>query len=173
MDDFIYFLLVIGWLGYSIYRQSEKKKRLLAERRSVQQDPAVPDFSAPVVTDESSSNAAPVVPDFKKTLEEFLLGKQLSLEDVTQNEAQSLEVIPEQVVSDEDRYQNYTAAEGISKSSWYENTETQALMVDEKQIGPKNDLMLCDEEESYHFWDEFDLRNAVIYSEILNRRFVH
>lgn len=174
MDDFIYFLLVIGWLGYSFYKQSEKKKLRQAARQTAQQDYAVPAYTEPVITEKEEAGKRIMEPDFRKTLEEILLGDPLSLEEIPQNEAQSLEVIPEAAVSDENRFQKYSVSEIPIQSQSFGMERWRDYKFGE--LGPESgevSILKEEEIERIYFWEEFDLRRAVIYSEILQPKYVH
>ncbi len=171
MDDFIYFLLVIGWLGYSFYKQSEKKKRQQAARNIEQQAGTMPEQSTPVFTEREESAEVPSQPDFRKTIEEFLLGEEQTLEQIPQNGPQSLEVIPEPAVSDENRYQKYSNVETSQQSAW----QQQIIVTDDKEAYRTGDAnaacAFIEEEDRADLWEGFNLRKAVIYSEILNRKY--
>ena len=174
MDDFIYFLLVIGWLGYSFYKQSEKKKRQQTSMKTAQPDNAGPAYPAPVIAGDEEISKRTSEPDFKKTLEEILLGEPLSLEEIPQSEAQSLEVIPEAAVSDENRYRDHLNSEISLQSQGFELLKTPDIKDSFANRNAGEEPVLREEESGrFYFWEEFDLRRAVIYAEILNPKYVH
>jgi hypothetical protein len=174
MDDFIYFLLVIGWLGYSIYKQSEKKKLKQAARQSEQQGNTMTDFQEQTETEKPLTSKLPTGTDFRKTLEEILLGEQVSMEVIPESEAQSLEVIPEAAVSDENRFQQQAETETLVQKRWNEILKNSPANMPERHPDQAEVSILQEsEEEKAYFWDEFDLRKAIIFSEILNPKYVH
>jgi hypothetical protein len=174
MDDFIYFLLVVGWLGYSIYKQSEKKKRQQAARQNEQQGNTMSEFPASVETREAPKDKVPSGIDFRKTLEEILLGEQVSMEVIPESEAQSLEAIPEAAVSDENRYQERTVSENSIQQRWNEIQKNSFGSSGENSRQSNEEVILQEEEpEKAYFWDDFDLRKAILYSEILKPKYVH
>lgn len=174
MDDFIYFLLVVGWLGYSIYKQSEKKKRQQAARQNEQQVSTVPEYPVPAETSEPSTGKVSAGIDFRKTLEEILLGEQVSMEVIPESEAQSLEVIPEPAVSDENRFQDRPLNGAQGQQRWNEIQNNLSGTTVENYRQSNEDVILHEEElEKVYFWEEFDLRKAILYSEILKPKYVH
>jgi hypothetical protein len=173
MDDFIYFLLVVGWLGYSIYKQSEKKKRQQVARQNEQQGSTVPEYPVPAETSETPTAKVPTGIDFRKTLEEILLGEQVSMEVIPESEVQSLEVIPEPAVSDENRFQERSFNETQVQQKWNEIMATSSGLSGENYRQSNEEAVLQEEEhEKAYFWDDFDLRKAILYSEILNPKYV-
>lgn len=170
MDDIIYFLLLIGWLGYSIYKQSEKKKKMLAQKKALEPEPY--QQGTPAAGPFSEERERPVIdePDFAKTLEEILLGKNEieSLEEIPETEVQSLESIPEPV----NQYAEYNKKDFSNQSFWYKEEpevvrSTIEVPVEEPEpVAVEEDSGLL-REELHHF----KLRTAVVYSEILNRKY--
>jgi len=174
MDDLIYFLLVVGWLGYSIYKQSEKKKRQQAARQNEQQGNTMSEFPAPFETKEAPTDKVPTGIDFRKTLEEILLGQQVSMEVIPESEAQSLEAIPEAAVSDENRFQERSFNETSVQQRWNEILKSSSGLSGENYLQSNEEVILQEEEsERVYFWEEFDLRKAILYSEILKPKYVH
>ncbi len=168
MDDLIYFLLVIGWLGYSFYKQMEKKKLQAAKKIEYSQQ-TMPENQTTVFDHKVEEQS---LPNFRKTLEEILLGETQPLEQIPQNEVQSLENIPEPAVSYENQYQTYDIVEKSSPARSNEMNYENHERIDNKHDTLQKEIVLVDEEEKNLFWNGFDLRNAVIYSEILNRKYV-
>jgi hypothetical protein len=174
MDDLIYFLLVVGWLGYSIYKQSEKKKRQQVARQNEQQVNTVSEYPVPAETREAPTAKVPTGIDFRKTLEEILLGQQVSMEVIPESEAQSLEVIPEPAVSDENRFQERPVNEAPVQQRWNEIQNNSSGTTGENYRQSNDEAILHEEEhEKAYFWEEFDLRKAILYSEILKPKYVH
>lgn len=171
MDDFLYFLLLIGWLGYSFYRQSEKKKKLLAQKKEVESPP----LSTPAQYPEPGGNyqETPVntEPDFAKTLEEILLGKTEieSLEEIPESETQSLETIQEPVLN----YEELNESEITGQTFWYNEAEVARNRTATKLETEKPEMILMEEETetTANELQPFNLRSAVVYSEILNRKY--
>jgi len=130
----------------------------------------------------SASQGTPMVanekkPNFKSVLEEILLGEQISLEQTPGKEAQSLETIPdtENNSAFEDKqnniYQKYYDEQFVKN---LDNTE---LETNEKQENREQLVVLNDDEYTEKSDNEirrrFNLREAFIYSEILNRRYTN
>jgi len=164
MDEFLYILFLVGWLAFSVYQQSQKKKRKEALKQAADQQQA--DEGQAAQQEERSGNYT-VVPeekvqkktDFRKTLEELLLGEEVSLETIPEEEAQSLEIIPEKEYVKENKYQKYSQEKLVEKWDEFER---------------KNEVVLKEDDKDKRALEHhFDLRNAVIYAEILNRKYVN
>ncbi len=191
MDDIIYFLLLVGWLAFSFYQQNAKKKKKLEQMRAEEarrgQSSDVGESEDVRMDWQHEAGQDPrteTKPEFKSKLEEWLLGEQISLEKIPETEAQSLETIPEQPeignrydgFSDDQKpnvYQKYYDEEiaeqaapdfNLNHKKTEDNEmELEDAMIFEGQSSPENTVI---EGQTY-----FDLRRAVIYSEILNRRY--
>lgn len=184
MDDILYFLLLVGWLAFSFYQQSVKKKKKQEQMRAAQQMQQHQESGEEETYEqESEETSAPMTGErstnFKSVLEEILLGKQMSQEIVPENEAESLETIPEveNSLKDEESagniyqkyYDNEIAGRGVKRVNKIEG----------ELEGPEEEFALSEE----HHRDEadaqtnevsnFNLRQAIIYSEILNRRYTN
>lgn len=177
MDDYVYFLLLIGWLAFSFYQQSVKKKKKQEQLRAAQQRQHENQYGEEEVqTPDYSTKGQEARPNFKRTLQEILLGEQLSLENIPENEAQSLETIPSHKEDDlnsrsenENIFQKYYDEVMISNP---DNDIEQAPQENEGiafgLLSPEDGVFEDNKDENY-----FDLRKAVIYSEILNKRYAN
>lgn len=170
MDDIIYFLLLIGWLGYSIYKQSEKKKKMLAQKKAQESEPYPQGTLATEPPSEPRERPIIEEPDFAKTLEEILLGKNEieTLEEIPETEAQSLETIPEPV----NQYAEYNKKDFSGGALWYKEEPEVVRSTDELSVEEPEPILLEEDSglqrEDFH---HFKLRSAVVYSEILNRKY--
>jgi len=171
MDDFLYFLLLIGWLGYSIYKQSEKKKKLLAKKQALETEPVKPSAYSPEPLVEVQEKPIFKEPDFAKTLEEILVGKSEidSLEEIPETEVQSLETIPEPAKG----YAELNKEEFTRQPFVYSGAEPDVERTTKGFSEEASELVLIEEDASMEDEDvhRFDLRRAVVYSEILNRKY--
>ena len=183
MDDLLYFLLLIAWLAFSFYQQSVKKKKKLEKMKADQERQRREEEESPYqedrepVTQSSPAMADERKPDFKSVLEEIFLGEQISLEQIPEKEAQFSETVsnsaPESDFDNQHRniYQKYYD-EQLQEN--LENTEVDEI---DKKEGSEEMLVLNNDE----YWDNnddktlggFNLRQAIIYSEILNRRYTN
>jgi hypothetical protein len=191
MDDLIYFLFLIAWLAFSFYQQSVKKKKkqeqMMAQReRELQQEeqeeyPSYGDESA--IEQQKPVEVATPAPgrgtDFKKTLEEILLGEEFV--EATKPRPVANEDKPR---AKEDRKENLSGGKRNIYQKYYDE---EMLEGSQEKIGyePKkiedsieeleNDMVLKEEEleEETHEKIDFDLRKAIIYSEIINRRYAN
>nr|NQU91899.1 hypothetical protein [Bacteroidota bacterium] len=176
MDDYIYFLLLVGWLGYSLYRQSEKKKRNAAARNAASQTPEKDTLDYVTDQNKSGSQLGQEIskPDFRKTLEKILLGEELSLEEIPEEEAQSLETIPEPVAPvSYNKYQEYYQKASVDQSGWQEKINDPFQDEDKSYELDYGDDFHDGENRNEECNKWFDLRKAVIYSEILSNKYVH
>lgn len=183
MDDIIYFLLLVGWLAFSFYQQSAKKKKKLEEMKAAQErQKSMQDKVENEVIYQNETHGAPVVaeekkPDFKSVLEEILLGEKMSLEDIPEQEAQSLESIPEaefsreEEIEEQNMYQKYFEREMLSE------IKDEAIFQMDKMQDEDDELVISEpvevHEEDFNETHAFNLRQAIIYSEILNRRYTN
>jgi hypothetical protein len=157
MDDLIYILALVAWVGYAFYKNSKKVKKNMPGRQEAE--------------------SAPQKPDFRTLLEEMLMGEEArqapwteqqppvtkgayeygNYEDVLEKipegpyetfENQSLETVESLEVADPERAVMYNYNESLQQMSpIYADTGTEEGRVREA----------------------FDLRKAVIYSAVLNR----
>jgi hypothetical protein len=150
MEDLIYLVILIAWAVFAFYRHSQKKK---AAARSAEQAPAKPQ-----PTNESRG----------KSWEEILFGEEIPEEH---------EIELEQEVEYSERKKT-TAYEPISLEQKYMQRKIESLedplvqqrMEKEKPILLEDDGVGSDKYRSGEdFLSDFDLRKAVIFSEILNR----
>ncbi len=162
MDEFLYILFLVGWLVFTVYQQSQKKKRKKAARNLAiarseedEDDIQVQDSSAPhknVPAEEVRPK-----PEFRTALEEILLGEQVSLETIPREQVQTLAVIPEKKFAERIKVQDYSK----------KLAESEIREVKEKIVFNEEDTY---EESVQHY---FNLRNAVIYAEILRPKYVN
>ena len=153
MEDFIYVLVGVAWVAYSIYNQGQKQKRKQA-------------FKSEVKSDEI----------FPKTESKFesILNKKFNFENLFEVEESNDDYLDRQyseldVVEEVEKYSfNKSETEGVSAfktkqeagSGQVSRNETEYHEEDEKVDNLITDLL--------NDSGEFDMRKAVIYSEILN-----
>jgi len=172
MNEYLYILFLVAWLAFSVYQQSQKKKRKEAAKRVAMQEEDANEYDTQHQPVEDAYVERPVEgtkgkTDFKRALEEILLGEQISLETIPDEEAQSLETIPERGYVAENEKEAHTSAwSGMEKQS----PESVAKMKDDldKNMVLNEDTM--EDESTEHY---FNLRNAVIYAEILKPKYVN
>ena len=183
MDDFIYFLFLIAWLAFSFYQQGVKKKKRQEQMKAArereqqnQEELTQEDRAREYQPVEEAPRKSESQPDFRKTLEEILLGEEIDAEETSQpaerktsNQQQpGTENMSEQ---DKNVYQKYYDEEMTEGSQERINMEPEKL---EDKIEELEEEMVLQEEDTIEEPAEktqFDLRKAVIYSEILNRRY--
>jgi hypothetical protein len=183
MDDLLYFLLLIGWLAFSFYQQSVKKKKRQEEMRAAQERQQhmheEPDHEQEYQTRSARTfdDERERTPDFKKTLEEILLGEQL-MEDDVEDEPVREENVRERFERNStgnkhNIYQKYFDSQLAKDASASYAAEPEKL---EDKIEQLEEEMVLHEEDSVEErvgqeQPRFDLRQAIIYSEIINRRY--
>lgn len=148
MDDLIYIIALIAWVVFAFYRKSQKKAAATESRR-----PSRP---------ASEEDPLP-------TLEEILLGREreiqpepLPVPSVVLTDGMSPE-LSETAFEKEYKRRGISSVEELGKPNFM-----QGIKVSEIQ---KDDLTAQHEIDPEHKPD-FDLRQAVIYAEILNRPYV-
>ena len=178
MDEYLYILLLVAWLAFSIYQQNQKKKRKEAARKVAisqehvdeheiqQQVTQEPDFARPV-------EKAQTKPDFKNVLEEILLGKQISFETTPEEETQSSEEAPYTEYSQESKYPISFEKKDTKKpgTDW---AKSDIKSLEKEMESLETEMVMHEEDEEINLSEHhFNLRNAIIYSEILNRKYVN
>jgi hypothetical protein len=148
MENFIYLLILIAWIVFALYRQSQKKKAAVK-----------PTTSKPGMRDE----AQPF-----KSLGEILFGQSM----------QDMQMMPVEEEPDFSSRQEGISIEPFSPEETYMESGQERV---EKRMpekpGKTNETILKEEgssdlksgEKRGNPLENFDLRKAVIYSEILRR----
>lgn len=159
MDDLIYLLLFVAWIVFAIYRNNQKKK--LREQQKAKSTSGEP---------EDMQKESPGT-----LLEEILLGEQVTRyeEEPAYEVEDTSRITGEKTIyedkrtpmdfDDEYNLRGITSIEESDLNTGKERSEEGKIPLEKIQI------MDFDEKEKEPF--EFDLRKAVIYSEILNRRY--
>ncbi|MCU0369929.1 MAG: hypothetical protein MUC31_00805 [Bacteroidales bacterium] len=150
MDDFIYLLVLIAWVVFAFYRKSQKKGE--AARRAQQRQDQPPAESIPF-----------------PTLEEILLGKEPvpEPEPVPAAGTYTTDGIPP--VQGETAFEREYNLRGITS---VEEMDRPLFMEKSKQSDIQEDEILVEDLREKEWMAKIDLRQAVIYSEILNRPYV-
>ncbi len=146
MDDYIYILLAVAWIAFTIYSQKQKKNKQQQKAKPQQQTQK----------------------DVKSYFEEILLGN-VSSPDPIPTEPVIHEEIYESVsgykTSGNIRPEYEFLEEGSQLSEEYFDKNS-AIEKPEIQIEEKYEIQTEEEYENIEYLD-FDIRKAVIYSEIL------
>ncbi len=188
MDDLIYFLFLIAWLAFSFYQQSAKKKKkqeqMRAEREREQQEENFEGYEQGNLSEESQpveavSREQKPERDFKKTLEEILLGEEFSAEISPEPEQSRPQPRTDQALPDQgfefrkNDYQKYYDDEMLEGS--LEDMEKKPQKLEDTIKEREEDMVLLEDhgEEDNYEKSDFDLRKAIIYSEIINRRYTN
>ena len=184
MNDILFFLIIIGWLAFSFYQQGVKKKRqqeaMEAARRRKLAEEQEAGYGQEVVDEPLVQEVQPERRrNFVEELERMLAGEAQSLEEIPEQEAQSLETIPEAAQMNEiddneeiNIYQKYYDAKLVPVTAKEETPEGLDDYRHELQHEITQDLQGVEiAEEPVFDAPYFDLRKAIIYSEILNCRY--
>ncbi len=165
MDDFLYIIVLILWVAYSLYNSKQKKlkKQAMEEQRKRGMVP-------PVTT--------PAPP--KRSLLEELLGQEIKLpepaaevEEYAEPEYESVfeSWKAENINPETESYETYEEEVPVSyfeqEYARRANVDVFAPEYDRPVLLKEEDLKINEREQ-----EEFDLRRAVIYSEILNPRYI-
>lgn len=163
MDDFLYILIGIVWVVYSLYnnKQKQDRKKAAREMRETSQ-PATPAKPKRSLLEEILMGEVLQVPEpqevtIEPPVREFTRKVNSEEIDVRKTEAQSLELIAEEVPADYFE-QEYTYRK--------EEKDDVSLIRDNLKSGTET----TDQETEIH--ENFDLKTAVIYAEILNPRYI-
>jgi len=180
MDNFLYILFIIGWIAFTIYQQNQKKKRkeaaLMAHEASESLEKAEEKQANDIIRQVLDATAAEVpVPEPKDVAgpvhtgndEENFAERDVSLEVITETEAQSLEEIPA------DMLESYTETGEIAVEKKFVDIKN-VMEVDKDEKKREKEIFLDEEEDALKRREfHFNLRNAVIYAEILNAKYVN
>lgn len=162
MDNFIYIIVGIIWVVYSLYtnKQKQQKKQQMEAQRKNQPPPVAgpqkPRSLLEQLLDPESELSAPATVDY----DEYEDTMDPTFAEFSEDQPyvplyQSSEVVREEVPTDYFESQYETRGE----VNYYDNRETLVASHDEVPI--LEELI-----------EEFDLRKAVIYSEILNPKYI-
>lgn len=156
MEDFLFILVGIVWLIYSLYNSKQKAQRKQAEKQSANRPAAPAPAPRRSFLEEMLDPQPPVVRPLTEAEESWEDETAYPEKEagVTLAEAQSLENIEDEYPESyfEQQYANmYRDREPERMQQFNETTETK-------------------EEEIID--EEFDLRKAVVYAEILNPRYI-
>jgi hypothetical protein len=185
MDDFLYVLFIIGWLAFSIYQQNLKKKRREAQRLASEAHNGISEEDASTEEIFDAETQQPEVQPAAKpgltAMLEKLLSDEQPLEIIPEDEAQSLEVIPDEItplsktfpVQDDEEmpwkkeHQKMKSVFAKEALSGEDNKEKE----DKKQ---ENEFFLQEDKSDFSQQEfYFNLRDAVIYNEVLNAKYVN
>lgn len=155
MEDFIYILIGIAWIAYTVYNQGQKQKQ-----KQLQKPGNKPEDKVTVPTDRKES----------------ILDKKFNFESLFDLEEINTEYLDDpvsrlDVVTEEDETAFFEAEnEGVSKFEEMLSTEPDSAV--EIKVNPEEDKKElqfgCFEEDG-----SFDVRKAIIYSEILNPPYIN
>ncbi len=158
MEDFIYILIGIAWIAYSVYNQGQKQKRKLQAKNTIE-------------TEEE-------IPEMEQNIRSFL-DKKLNLDGIFDVENKPNEYL-------DNPYSNLDVVEEKDESSYFKaETEGVSVFEDESVANPievldyeKDDTK--EEEQSsnplegiFSETGDFELKKAIIFSEILNPPYIN
>ncbi len=171
MGDYIYFILLAGWLVYSFYQQDQKKKRKAAELQAAKEkQEQIQEYDRDVHEYEEAEKG---VPDFKTILEQLLMDE----EKVPATKPQPVEAassFDEEAIRESNEFQRYLESDLMKERNLLEHLDSSQNRPEYKIESLQNEVILLENDvESVEKQDfrDFDLRKAVVYSEILNRKY--
>jgi hypothetical protein len=146
MEDFIYIIALIAWVVFAFYRKSQKKAEE-ARKTQTRRQPDGPSKPFP-------------------TLEEILMGKEVIMEEEEEpyfeepvlSDGMS-PVLKETAFEREYKLRGITSIEELDRATEGKGPVMIKLQEEEEEV----------EESAYDWRQDFDVRQAVIYAEILNR----
>lgn len=160
MDDFLYIIIGILWVVYSLYtnKQKQQKKRMMEEQRR----------------QGGSPETAP-----RRSLLEELLDAEVKLPEPVAEAAEE-QYIPEYTSTVEDRSAESIVPENESlekieeevSASYFEQQYNLRARVDTVKPDRVHPAFVEEEAAIADIDEDFDLRKAVIYAEILNPRYI-
>lgn len=157
MEDFIYILIGIAWIAYSVYNQGQKRKRKQQAK--------------------SELNPEEELPEVEQDLRSFL-DKKLNLDNLLDFEEKPNEYL-------DSPYSEIDVVEEKDTSSYFkpENEGVSAFKIKHEKTVEHVNAQIIESEEGKFSDDlsegflsgeeEFDLKKAIIYSEILNPPYIN
>ncbi len=160
MEDFIYILAGVAWLAYSIYSQNQKQKKKQQAKMNAEMEAELEPANTSSIEDTFS--------DFvnQKLNLENIFDVEEKNEEYLDNPYSEIDVVEEK---DESSYFN-AKTEGVS--AFKPKTEPEEMVKSEIELSEeelKNDDLTQDQDENEVV---FDVKKAVIYSEILNAPYI-
>jgi hypothetical protein len=173
MDDLLYFLLLIGWLAFSFYQQSAKKKKKQAQMRAAQERDEQVQSEYELEEDLEQAYTPHIEKEeqvsVKTLLEEMLMGEQIPSSATPRSED-----LPHHTVENDENKGFIEQEKNIYQKYYDEELVGEEAFADEKthfEEEPEEDDE--NEKRTIETVSHFDLRRAVIYSEILNRPYAN
>lgn len=158
MDDILYILLGIAWLGWSLYSNKQKmdKKRAAQGQEYDATETAPPprprNIFDEILSDELPEQAEAKQEEYIPEIEEQIWQKMQA--EYAKSEAESLEKIVDEVPSD-----YFTRQYALHSKEVFE--EAKPILLEDSELKGKSEI-----------GEEFDLKKAVIFSEILRAPYI-
>jgi len=157
MEDFIYVLVGVAWVAYSIYNQGQKQKRKQeskSEVRSVEVYPKTESKFESILNEKFNFEGLFEVEESK---DDYLDTQFSELDVVEKKEAHSF---------------SYSEIEGVSALGTRQEVSPSEGIRNEKEVHEEDEMMNNLIGDLLNDRGEFDVRKAVIYSEILNPPYI-
>lgn len=172
MEDYIYFIGLALWLGFSFYQQSQKKKRKEAEIRAARERQEQERANAGEYNSRPLPGEQPQT-SFKGILEE-LLQEEEEFEKYEPITVEGADNFDDKAIQERNVYQRYLENNPTSENASLETPIFSRPSIEDMISAAENDKILLEEEmelsESQRM-RRFDLRSAVIYSELLKSKY--
>ena len=165
MDDYLYIIIGIVWVVYSLYsnKQKQAKKKLMEEQRKSQpnQSNRVPEPQRPRSILEQLLNPEPELPEPQPVdYDDYVDDEEANMVEMPEIKHYKPEYQTREIIRDEvsaDYFDSQYASRG--ETNYYDSREVLASAYNEEIL-----------QEDLHL--EFDLRKAVIFSEILKPKYI-
>ena len=165
MDDYLYIIIGIVWVVYSLYsnKQKQAKKKLMEEQRKSQpnQSTRVPEPQRPRSILEQLLNPEPELPEPQPVeYDDYVDDEEANMVEMPEIKHYKPEYQTREIIRDEvsaDYFDSQYASRG--ETNYYDSREVLASAYNEEIL-----------QEDLHL--EFDLRKAVIFSEILKPKYI-
>lgn len=166
MEDLLYILAVLAWVVYSFYKNSKKARK----QRPAMKEPGERDSAEPVTEEEAGQKEYPEV----RSILQELLGEEVVPEPKTAEQRQQPRPKPVTAQSDREDRRYESLESGETWDDIYENAGKMPATIAEEQEEIRKEIeadvkKAMKKEETGRGRIEFDLRKAVVMSEILHR----
>jgi len=171
MEDYIYFILLAGWLVYSFYQQDQKKKRRAAELQAAKErQEQIQEYDEDVREYQEVEKSGT---DFKTIFEQLLLDE-VEAPVYKPQPVEVAESFDEEAIMENNEFQRYLESDLMKERNLLVSLGSSKNRLDDKFEALQNEMALLEDEvvnTEKQDYRHFNLRQAVIYSEILNRKY--
>lgn len=164
MEDYLYILLGVAWVAYSIYNQGQKQKKKQAQKLAEEDENEEPQVENAFENFIEKKLNLEGMFNFQETEEET---EEEPEEEPLDSPYSKIDIVEEKDKSEYFKPENEGVSAFVNKVKQSQSTEVSSEIIDTDEISVNDLTKQIDETEI-----DFDLKSAVIFSEILNARYI-